>query len=153
MPRPRAHFWLLVGAIAGLIVGAVGSAWTPAAASSPPRALRLGLSWLLGLLVFWGCAALYFRSNWAVAVDALRHGETLRRKAAERLEASVLDGQRWTVTLRDNLEEVHADSLPSRQRLYLDGARAHADKLVEVFERCAAVSDRLRDCQGEQRPK
>lgn len=133
--------WLLVGAVLGLVVPATGLH------RRVPDLLGavLALPWagiLVGVLLFGSCAGLYFRSHWAATARA--HGESVRRaaEAAERLQRLGEDIDRSAFLIGDNLREVDSTTGAHRD-LYLDGARAHAEKLSRAAERCRGLASRL----------
>ena len=134
----RRYGWLLVGIMA---------------ACSALVFHRLGLvnelfhgalgSGLAGLLLFWVFAGFHFRAHWVRARSRMRKAAHARRQLQRELYIAVEDGRRSTSLLRDNLEEVSAARLPSNERLYLEGARAHANKLLEILGRCEGVGARF----------
>ena len=143
MHRLHGTGWLLVGVLLGVGIPVSGL-----------DARLLGfleglvpLPWsrvLLGLLLFWAAAALYFRSHWAATLAELSRRGTEQQTAARRLSGIVGDAERWAFVLRDNLLEAANLELPDRTRqLYLDGAAAHADKMITVVDRCRGVLSEL----------
>jgi hypothetical protein len=131
----RNNGWLLIGAVAALSV-----AWLRlgSGVGATLRAL-VPLPWGaigLGLLVFAAFAGLHFRLQLVRALEQQRD-QLERNAAASRLiRAASADGRRWLRVVQENLELVDADEQADEHKsLYLDGARAHADKLEQAFER------------------
>ena len=143
MSRLQDYRWLIVGAAAAVLVPVSGldrGAVVLASNVAPLPWGRIGL----GFLLFWCGAAFYFRSHWGAAQQALRRSRDTSRRASERLDEIVADGERSAWVLRDNLLEL-TDSEPTaaQARLYLEGALAHAIKMGDVLARCRAVMQDL----------
>lgn len=100
----------------------------------------------IGVLVFGLFAALHFRSHW---IGSLMRQQRLRQRqqaAARRIAEAERDGKRWIRVIQENLELVaEAEQRPGMDDMYLDGARAHADKLEQAFERIGGTRRRLDD--------
>lgn len=133
--------WLLVGLLLGLLVPVTGAhlrlvEWL---------GRRLPLPWgglLVGTLLFAACAGLYFRSHWAASARSHRR---LVERAADtgRRLASVGDEiERAAFLIGDNLAEV-ATAEDSRRQLFLEGVRAHAERLRVLAQRCRGLASRL----------
>jgi hypothetical protein len=146
MTHLRDYVWLLVGTAAAIVVPfAGGGAWLERLLGSvvPLPWARIGLA----LLIFGTAAALHFRFQ---LVRGLEQGASQRerQRAASRLiNAAVADGRRWLLVIQENLELVGDEDLPQRSRLYLEGARAHADKLEQAFER---IEGNQRGLEGQE---
>lgn len=102
----------------------------------------------IGLLIFLACAGLYFRQQWVRSL-ARRRLDLERQGAAARLIGNAnSDGRRWLRVIQENLELVIEGHQAQRERdLYLEGARAHADKLEQAFERIEGTSKKLENPQ------
>ena len=154
MHRLHGTGWLLVGVLLGIGIPATGlDTWLLGFLGQ-----FVPLPWsrvLLGLLLFWAAAALYFRTHWVATLGELNRLGRQRQAAARGLAGIVGDAERWAFVLRDNLLEAANLELPERTRqLYLDGAAAHADKMVAVADRCRGVLSELErpatDAAGEK---
>lgn len=147
MTTLRAHGWLLLGVVAGLLAPAFGlPEWL---ASTLEAALPLPWGRIgLGGLIFWAGAGLHFRSHWASSLACLRRERQRQAAAARLLESAREDGISWVRVIQENLQMV-ADGRQRRQEaeLYLSGALAHARKLEELFQRLDGIGRRLD--QGE----
>ena len=125
--------WLLVGLAAAI------SVWSGLA--DPLVAALDGLLpgvWQrasLGALVFAACCALYFRSHWAATLAALADRGPGGAVAARRVEEAAADLERSAHVISDNLIEVESHVEDRAAALYLEGAKAHADKLAQVAVR------------------
>ncbi len=98
----------------------------------------------LAALVFAAFTGMHFRQQLMAAL-ATRELAAERSGAASRLiQAAVADGVRWLRVIQENLELV-ADGKQRQQEaeLYLGGARAHADKLEQAFERIEGTQRKL----------
>jgi hypothetical protein len=98
----------------------------------------------IGLLVFAAFAGLHFRLQLLRALEAERN-HLERNAAAWRLvRAASADGRRWLRVVQENLELVAEGAQTDRERqLYMDGARANADKLEQAFDRIDGNQQRL----------
>lgn len=148
----RDYGWLLIGALAAVITVAVrpGDAAVAALAGVVPLPWgRLGVA----LLVFAACAGLHFRLQLVRSLERERD-QLERNAAASRLiRAASSDGRRWLRVVQENLQMVDEDAHAERERqLYLEGARANADKLEQAFERIEGNQARLDELDGQQRP-
>lgn len=152
MSRLQDYRWLIVGAVAAVLVPVSGldrGAVALASAVAPLPWGRIGL----GFLLFWCGAAFYFRSHWGAAQRALRQAHDTSRHASARLDAIVADGERSAWVLRDNLLELtDSEPNPAQARLYLEGALAHATKMGDVLARCRAVGHDLAPGASQDEP-
>lgn len=133
--------WLLIGAVLGILVPVTGMHRVVVDALQG----LLALPWsgiLVGVLVFGTCAGLYFRAHWAAAATAHRDHARHAADAAERVGRIGDEIERAAFLISDNLREV-AGASGSRRDLYLEGARAHADRLRSVASRCRGVASRF----------
>lgn len=144
MAALRRYAWLIVGAVVAVLVPLFDVADTATdllgtLAPLPWHDIGAGILWL-----FVG-AALYFRRSWIGSIRDLAR-ERERHGAAARLLAKILeDGRRSLGVIEDNLAVLsEGDQRPSDAALYLEGARSHAVKVEEVFERVDGVRRRLR---------
>ncbi len=143
MTRLRQYGWLALGVAAAVAVST----------SNVNRGVMARLSDIVPLpweniglaaLVFAAFAGMHFRQL-LLATLATRDLDTERAGAASRLiQAAVADGLRWLQVIQENLDLV-ADGKQREQdaQLYLGGARAHADKLEQAFERIEGNRRRL----------
>lgn len=143
--------WLLAGAVLGLLVAALGLGPLMGRALSA----LIPLPWIaigLGLLVFAAFAALHFRLQLVRALERQRD-QLERSAAASRLiHAASADGRRWLRVVQENLELVDDTVQGKRERqLYLEGARANADKLEQAFERIEGNQQRLDELDAADR--
>ena len=132
--RARDYVWLLIGAVAAITLPFSGLGH--AVAESLRGVIPLPWGQIgLAVVIFGTASALHFRLQLMRSLDA--HDSDLeRRRAASRLIlAAAADGKRWLLVIQENLEIVADDDLKSQDRLYLEGAKAHADKLEQAFER------------------
>lgn len=143
MSRLHPYRWLIVGTAAAVLVPVSGLDQEAVALASRVAPLpwgRIGL----GVLLFWCCAAFYFRSHWGETKGALRRAHEVSRRASARLAGIAADGERSAWVLRDNLLELtDSDPPPDLARLYLEGALAHTNKIGDVMARCRAVGEDL----------
>jgi len=81
----------------------------------------------------------------------VRRDDLERSAAASRLiRSATSDGRRWLRVVQENLELVDDDTQADRERrLYLSGARAHADKLEQSFERIEGNQRQLDQLRGD----
>ena len=142
---------MLVGAVAALAVG--GLRLGPAASSSMAAIAPLPWGSIgLGLLVFAAFAGLHFRLQLVRALEM--HRDQLERSAAASrlIRSASQDGRRWLRVVQENLELVSDDGQAERERrLYLEGARANADKLEQAFERIEGNQQRLDELDAADR--
>lgn len=104
--------------------------------------LRLFVWLLAGFAAAAAGLALHFRAH-AVRMAGERDGERLRRDEAQRRVADVAeDLARSAAIIGDNLAEISLDSGSERSRLYLEGARAHCQRLGEMALRLRRVASR-----------
>lgn len=106
----------------------------------------------LGLLVFAAFAGLHFRLQLVRALEM--HRDQLERSAAASrlIRSASQDGRRWLRVVQENLELVSDDGQAERERrLYLEGARANADKLEQAFERIEGNQQRLDELDAADR--
>jgi hypothetical protein len=135
--------WLWIGLIGAVLVPVLGIGDRLAGVLEGLVPLpwgRIGL----GILLFAAAAALHFRSHW---VRSLVDVETERQRshaAARLLEGVALDGAAGVNVIKENIDLVASGTQRQQESLlYLQGARAHADKLDQVFERLDGVRRRL----------
>ncbi|MGD8817239.1 MAG: hypothetical protein PVJ51_08625, partial [Acidobacteriota bacterium] len=97
-----------------------------------------------GVLVFGVFAALHFRLQLVRSLQRQRD-QLERNAAASRLiRAASSDGRRWLRVVQENLELVgDGNGAGAQSPLYLDGARANADKIEQAFERIEGNQERL----------
>jgi len=148
----RDYGWLLTGAVAAALTVAVqpeGAAVAALSRIAPLPWSRLGVA----LLVFASFAGLHFRLQLVRSLERERD-QLERNAAASRLIRSASsDGRRWLRVVQENLQMVDEDAHAERERkLYLDGARANADKLEQAFDRIEGNQQRLDELDGQQRP-
>ncbi len=135
MTSLRNNVWLIVGALAAVVAAGLRPGQVLPAALGDLMPLPWGAVGV-GLGVFAVFSVLHFRLRLVQAME--EHRDDLERgAAASRLILSaVADGRRWLRVVQENLELVADDAQADRERqLYLSGARAHADKLEQAFER------------------
>lgn len=141
--RPWPWLWLAVGLVTAVAVPALGLHRRVVAILSAV----LPLPWTqigLALLVFGSFAALHFRAHWVGSLMRQRRLRQRQEAAARRIAEAERDGRRWTRVIQENLELVaEAEQRPGMDDLYLDGARAHAEKLEQAFERIRGTRRRL----------
>lgn len=147
----RHHVWLLAGALAALLVAGLGLGRTAGRALAAVAPLPWGALGI-GVLVFAAFAGLHFRLQLVRALERQRD-QLERNAAASRLiRSATADGRRWLRVVQENLEMVSDDRQAERERrLYLEGARANADKLEQAFERIDGNQRRLDELDGEGR--
>lgn len=143
--------WLLIGAAAALLVATTGLA---SAAADALRAV-VPLPWgAIGsaVLVFVAFAALHFRLRLVRSLER-RRDQLERNAAASRLiHAAASDGRRWLRVVQENLELVgDGTGAGAQSALYLDGARANADKIEQAFERIEGNQQRLDELDAADR--
>jgi len=148
----RNYGWLLAGAVAAVLISGFGAGTAAAGALQALVPLPWGALGT-GVLVFAAFAALHFRLQLVRGLERERD-RTERSAAASRLiHAASADGRRWLRVVQENLELVDGGSqTPREAQLYLEGARANADKLEQAFERIEGNQSRLDevDAAGEQ---
>lgn len=134
MTPARDYFWLLIGAAAAIALpfSGLGHAFAESLSGIIPLPWgHIGLA----VAIFGAAAALHFRMHLMQSLGG-HGGDIERQQAASRLILSaVADGRRWLRVIQENLELVADDDLKSQDRLYLEGAIAHADKLEQAFDR------------------
>lgn len=161
MNVPRARFgrctlkdnaWLLIGAVVALLVAVTGVGRVAAGALGAVVPLPWGAIGA-GLLVFAAFAGLHFRLQLVRSLQRQRD-QLERNAAASRLiRAASSDGRRWLRVVQENLELVGDGSGAGAQSsLYLDGARANADKIEQAFERIEGNQERLDELDAADRP-
>jgi len=134
MRHARDYVWLLIGAVAAIALPLSGLGHALAESLSGLIPLPWGKVGI-AVVVFGAASALHFRLQLMRSL-ADHDSDLERQEAASRLVLSaVADGKRWLLVIQENLEIVDSDQLKSQDRLYLEGARAHADKLEQAFER------------------
>lgn len=144
----RDYGWLLAGSVAAAAVSWLG------VGSTARRGLEsiVPLPWGamgIGLLVFAAFAALHFRLQLLRALEAQRDQMERSAAASRLIRSASADGRRWLRVVQENLELVAGGSQAERQRqLYIDGARAHADKLEQAFDRIEGNQQRLDELDG-----
>jgi len=99
----------------------------------------------VGILVFAFACALYFRSHWAATLAVLAHRGPLGPSTARRLEELAGDLERSAHVIVDNLVEVDPGVTDDGPRMYLDGAKAHANRLPQFATRLRHLAARLGD--------
>jgi len=143
--RPWRWLWLGVGLVAAVAIPALGLHRRAIAVLSGIAPLpwgRIGLA----LLVFGAFAALHFRSHWVASLMRQQRLQQRQDAAARRIAEAERDGKRWVRVIQENLElVVEAEQRPGMDDLYLAGARAHADKLEQAFERIRGTRRRLEE--------
>ena len=143
----RDYGWLLAGVVAAAASGlGVGSAARRGLESVVP------LPWSAigsALLIFAAFAALHFRLQLVRALQAQRDQMERSAAASRLIRGASTDGRRWLRVVQENLEMVADGSQAERERkLYLDGARANADKLDQAFDRIEGNQQRLDELDG-----
>ena len=139
----QGYGWILVGVLAGTItaltrVDQVALSWLSAFVPLPWDRIVLG-----GLVVV-ACSSAYFRSHWIATLRELRSLVDRTVHERERADRIAEDTERIALLITDNLHEVTSDGgSEAVGELYLDGARAHATKLLEVRDRMRALALRL----------
>lgn len=135
MSMTRDYLWLLIGAVGAIAVPVSGAGGWIASALEGVVPLPWGQIGL-GIMIFAAASGLHFRLQLVRCLDG-RRAEVERRGAASRLvRAAVDDGRRWLRVIQENLELVGGGPRDQPQeRLYLEGAQAHADKLEQAFDR------------------
>ena len=133
--------WLVVGGVAAALVAVFGADLLRLLTGVTP------IPWgpiVAAVLVFAAFAGLHFRLQLMRSLEQQRD-QVERTTAASRLiNAASGDGRRWLRVVQENLELVLEDSQPeSQRRLYLEGARANADKIEQAFERIEGNQQRL----------
>lgn len=136
----RGSGWLWVAALAAVLVwsglgGYVADRLDPVLPAPWRRVL-------LGLVVALAALALYFRSHWASTLGLLQRKGPADVQLARRLHETARDIDRSAHVIADNLAEIDGEG--SRAGLYLEGARAHANKLTEMAARIRGVADEVR---------
>jgi hypothetical protein len=141
----------LIGAIAALLVAVSGIGPTAAGALAAVVPLPWGAIGL-GILVFAAFAALHFRFRLVRSLES-RRDQLERNAAASRLiHAASADGRRWLRVVQENLELVGDGSGAGAQSsLYLEGARANADRIEQAFERIEGNQKRLDELDAADR--
>ena len=144
----RDYVWLIVGVVAAVCFAAFGfgelaARWLSALIPLPWGSIGIGA------LVFVAFTSLHFRLRLVREMEG-RRDDTERGAAASRLiRSATSDGRRWLRVVQENLELVDDDTQAQRERqLYLSGARAHADKLEQSFERIEGNQRRLDELRG-----
>lgn len=143
----RDYGWLLAGvAAASLSWLGIGSAARRGLQSIVP------LPWGAigtGMLVFAAFTALHFRLQLLRALQAQRDHLEHSAAASRLIRSASADGRRWLRVVQENLELVAGGSQAAREsQLYLDGARANADKLEQAFDRIEGNQRRLDELDG-----
>lgn len=143
MDKLRDYIWLIAGTVIAVGVGGLGLG----AAATRSLAALVPLPWGsigIGVLLFAAFTALHFRLQLVREIER-RRDHIERNAAASRLiHSATSDGRRWLRVVQENLEMVDDDTQAERERqLYLSGARAHADKLEQAFERIEGNQRRL----------
>lgn len=133
----------MIGAAAALLVAVTGIGGAVAGGLTAVVPLPWGAIGA-GLMVFAAFAALHFRFQLVRSLER-RRDQLERNAAASRLiRAASSDGRRWLRVVQENLELVGDGSGAGAQSsLYLDGARANADKIEQAFERIEGNQQRL----------
>lgn len=150
MNRLREYGWLIAGAIVAIIILMLqperGVMETPSSVLPLPWG-RLATA----LLVFVAFTGLHFRLQLVRSLERERD-QLERNAAASRLiRAASSDGRRWLRVVQENLQMIDEDSQAERERqLYLDGARANADKLEQAFDRIEGNQRQLDELDGQQ---
>ena len=143
MTQLRHYGWLALGVAAAVAVSTSNvsrGAIAPLSAIAPFPWENIGLA----ALVLAAFAGLHFRQQ-LLATLATRDLDAERSGAASRLiQAAVSDGLRWLRVIQENLELVADGKIREQEaQLYLGGARAHADKLEQAFQRIEGTRRRL----------
>jgi len=143
--------WLLAGAVAALLIGGLGLGRAATGALATIAPLPWGAIGV-GLLVFAAFAGMHFRLQLVRTLE--RHRDQLERSAAASrlIRSASSDGRRWLRVVQENLELVSdAGQAERERRLYLEGARANADKLEQAFERIDGNRQRLDELDAADR--
>lgn len=141
--RTGAWLWLVLGLVAAVTVPALGLHERLVAALSTVAPLPWG-SIGLGILIFGLFAALHFRSHWVGSLMRQQRLQQRQQAAARRIAEAEGDGKRWLRVIQENLELVaEAEQRADMDEMYLAGARSHADRLEQAFERIRATRRRL----------
>ena len=143
MTQLRHYGWLALGVVSAVAVS-TSNLWRDLIARlsgiAPLPWEKIGLA----ALVFAAFAGMHFRRQ---LLDTLttRNLEAERSGAASRLiQGAVSDGLRWLRVIQENLELVEGGKIREQEaQLYLGGARAHADKLEQAFQRIEGTRRRL----------
>lgn len=145
----RDYGWLLAGVVAAAAVAGLGVG----------GAVRRGLESIvplpwgaigIGLLVFAAFAALHFRLQLLRALEVQRDRMEHSAAASRLILSASGDGRRWLHVVQENLEIIAGGSQAEPQRqLYMDGARANADKLHQAFDRIEGSQQRLDEIDGD----
>jgi hypothetical protein len=142
MERIQGKGWLIAGVALAVAVPALGLHRTvPAGLAGLVPLPWSGL--FVGFLVFFACAGMYFRSHWAATSRLLRRHGRGSMDAGRTLAELAADLDRSGSVLAENLAEVAREPGAPTSELYLDGARAHADRLGQIAARLRAVGDAL----------
>ena len=139
----RDYGWLLAGTVGAVMIATLGL--------GEVLSTRLGgfipLPWgTIGsaFLVFAAFAGLHFRLQLVRSLEQQRDDLERSAAAGRLIHSAVSDGRRWLRVVQENLEMVTDGTQGEREeRLYLEGARANADKLEEAFERIEGNQRRL----------
>jgi hypothetical protein len=135
--------WLWIGAILAIVVPTSGTGSLVASSLESMIPLPWGRVGI-GILIFAAAAAFHFRSHWVRSLHAVEAERQRARAAARLLEGVAMDGASGVSIIKENLALVAGGSQrPQEAELYLQGARAHADKLDQVFERLNGIRARL----------
>ncbi|HEX9699835.1 MAG TPA: hypothetical protein VGD06_10285 [Acidobacteriota bacterium] len=139
----RDYGWLLFGAAAAILLPAFGAGGALAAALdrvAPLPWARIAF----GALIFAAAAALHFRTQLIRSLDRRRQDIERQGAASRLIQAATDDGRRWLLVIQENLVLIEDEGQrPPDKKLYLEGARAHADKLEQAFERIDGNRRRL----------
>ena len=139
----RNYGWLLAGAVAAVLISGFGAGTAAAGALQALVPLPWGALGT-GVLVFAAFAALHFRLQLVRGLERERDRMERSAAASRLIHAASADGRRWLRVVQENLELVDGGSqTPREQQLYLEGARANADKLEQAFERIEGNQRRL----------
>lgn len=89
--------------------------------------------------------ALYFRSHWIATARALRRVAEEAHDGGSRVTRLADEIDNSGFVIRDNLEEIvpGMGEASERERLFLDGAIAHARRLETLARRCRGLGSRL----------
>ncbi len=148
----RNYGWLLAGAVAAVLISGFGAGTAAAGALQALVPLPWGALGT-GVLVFAAFAALHFRLQLVHGLERERDRMERSEAASRLIHAASADGRRWLRVVQENLELVDGGSqTPREAQLYLEGARANADKVEQAFERIEGNQSRLDevDAAGEQ---
>jgi len=148
----RNYGWLLAAAVEAVLISGFGAGTAAADALQALVPLPWGALGT-GVLVFAAFAALHFRLQLVRGLE--RELDRMERSAAASrlIHAASADGRRWLRVVQENLELIDDGSqTPREAQLYLEGARANADKVEQAFERIEGNQSRLDevDAAGEQ---